>query len=734
MPVRVIDTIKPQTNVFPVVEAVDVAVDATNRLPAALAAKADVTTAENLQGQINQIVISSTAEAVVAPEVAQARVGADNTEYDTLKERLDEEYGTLKRTLNEGLPNIENNNCKILFDINNISLSTDKQYVHYFNGEVYPSTVFRATDFIPIESNQTVYVTIWKMSDVGDNGLAFYDANKEFISGSGLRYPVSESGEYEVYETPVRVPASAKYIRVSVNDEQQNAFKIKSYDVPLYAKLNEVERINSPNRIYAIRGGLTDSGEYVANSYRASISDIDVSPNKRINIVLPETITIAKVLEKKNGTYYLTNNFNTNKKYNVAEIIASDDTQYISISFAHLDYDLERITDEELFGIEVKAAGRFDDVLNDLEGYNSINHIAKEFHLLPIKYEIGSFNISGTTFYQKLTASTRLRTASPINVSGFSSLLISLSADYQATIIQLDAEKMPLSGTNPWLDGGEVILSETCSYIDVTIRGTDNHDMQISEKSNLRLSAKSSFANIKKQTSEMTVDFLRVFTSFTGIGDSLMAGYTSDGTHTVNSAEARSAGNNWIEYLCSRLNRDCTNLAVGSSTAENWRYVNQSGTTDSDIEKADIPTSCYMLGLGVNDVRQTKTVGTASDIKSDYNNNINSFYGNYDYLINRLKIFNPYAKIFCFLIPSSEGNVAPYNSAIEHIASLYSNVYAINLENVEVYTDAFISGSFKAGHYNPMMYNYMSCIIEKALNNFIKNNMQKFAWVPYEYN
>ena len=42
-----------------------------------------------LQNEIDQIVISASAEAVVAPEVAAARVSEDGTAYSTLKERLD---------------------------------------------------------------------------------------------------------------------------------------------------------------------------------------------------------------------------------------------------------------------------------------------------------------------------------------------------------------------------------------------------------------------------------------------------------------------------------------------------------------------------------------------------------------------------------------------------------------------------------------------------------------------
>ncbi len=94
MSVNIIDTLKPKGNgSFPVVEASDVSVSAGLRLPEALGAKAnaaDVSAATTeLHGEINQIVISASAEAVVAPEVAQARVDDGGTSFSTLKERLD---------------------------------------------------------------------------------------------------------------------------------------------------------------------------------------------------------------------------------------------------------------------------------------------------------------------------------------------------------------------------------------------------------------------------------------------------------------------------------------------------------------------------------------------------------------------------------------------------------------------------------------------------------------------
>lgn len=94
MSVKIIDTLKPKNNgSFPIVEAVDVSVSEDLRLPEALDAKADASavsasTAE-LQAEIDQIVISSSAESVVAPEVAAARVDASGTSHATLKARID---------------------------------------------------------------------------------------------------------------------------------------------------------------------------------------------------------------------------------------------------------------------------------------------------------------------------------------------------------------------------------------------------------------------------------------------------------------------------------------------------------------------------------------------------------------------------------------------------------------------------------------------------------------------
>lgn len=152
MPVFVIDTIKPKNNgSFPVVEAIDVfvegytsladavtnfaTIDIIDDINDALSGKAnssDVATATaNLQGQIDQIVISASAESVVAPEVAASRVGENGTSYATLKARLDAENAELTSAV-DTIASLDSNNI----------LNEGTQIDGYYNGSRNPSSSY----------------------------------------------------------------------------------------------------------------------------------------------------------------------------------------------------------------------------------------------------------------------------------------------------------------------------------------------------------------------------------------------------------------------------------------------------------------------------------------------------------------------------------------------------------------------------------------------------------------
>lgn len=221
-------------------------------------------------------------------------------------------------------------------------------------------------------------------------------------------------------------------------------------------------------------------------------------------------------------------------------------------------------------------------------------------------------------------------------------------------------------------------------------------------------------------------NFMQVFPKYTVIGDSMACGYTKVGNVSVDSATARPTGNNWAGYLQLRTGRTFTNIAVGGTTAKDWR--------NTHITTANIETDCYLVGMGANDLRQGLNVGTSEDIASNHADNADSYYGNFDYLIRQIKEYNPKAHIFVFTIPKSEGStVENYNEAIRYITNLYDKVHCIDLYNLypTEYTEGFIAKSFINGHYYPLVYNYMSKMIEKAICDYILENYDLFQEVPY---
>lgn len=226
-------------------------------------------------------------------------------------------------------------------------------------------------------------------------------------------------------------------------------------------------------------------------------------------------------------------------------------------------------------------------------------------------------------------------------------------------------------------------------------------------------------------------NLMQIFPIYSVLGDSLACGFMNIDGVSVSSANAKMYGNNWTKYLSLRTGRRFNNLAVGGSTTTLWR--------NTHISTANVATSAYIIGLGVNDRRSQVTVGSQSDIKSDYTQNSVSTYGNLDYIVNKLKEFNPYCHIFMLTIPAIEdhynlstfGSCERQNAAIRYVAGLYDNVHLIDLHNVGGYASELISDTFIANHFNPISYADMSTLIESTINAYMADNYNLFRTAPY---
>jgi hypothetical protein len=235
MPVNVIDTLKPKNGLnFPVVEAIDVFVDGFDNLAdavshfatdvmieainAVLSDKAntsDVNTAvSGLQAQIDQIA-QAAGTGTADTEVAQARVGADGTSYQTLKGRLDAEKSDsdAKIAESEKAINALSDTLANSFESEKTDLEytfTDSKYINS-EGDIVntsSSSEYGVSNYIDVSDYS--YLSLYCVSGFEHGFYAFYDSSYQFISGS-----FAESGANRKYVGNAIVPINAKYIVIT---------------------------------------------------------------------------------------------------------------------------------------------------------------------------------------------------------------------------------------------------------------------------------------------------------------------------------------------------------------------------------------------------------------------------------------------------------------------------------------------------------------------------------------
>ena len=234
MPVNVIGTLKPKNNgKFPVAEAVDIKVTEDLRLDEALenkadlvtlnfalAGKADISDINSLQAEIDQIVISSSAEAVVAPEVAAARVGADGVTYSTLKAREDADSKKF----------LDFKNDIVVSNVNYLLNSLYTEDYCYYNGiepRELPNANVGIYAAIPIFEGVTYYYRdlygYFCWYKIGDNDAVRFTSNEATISSGSF----TASGNGYVYITiDKRIVSDSR----TIFTDSQEMYLSKSYN------------------------------------------------------------------------------------------------------------------------------------------------------------------------------------------------------------------------------------------------------------------------------------------------------------------------------------------------------------------------------------------------------------------------------------------------------------------------------------------------------------------------
>ena len=229
-----------------------------------------------------------------------------------------------------------------------------------------------------------------------------------------------------------------------------------------------------------------------------------------------------------------------------------------------------------------------------------------------------------------------------------------------------------------------------------------------------------------------------LFTSFIRfgvIGDSLASGEcvsNENGVVHYNDLYEYS----WGQFMARNHGMQCINFSKGGLTTRSW--LNESVGLPK-LLNPDNKCNSYIIGLGTNDVTAlgVNYLGTISDVHvDDFTLNADTYYGNYARIIGYIKQVQPKAKIFVLTNPkplTASELYVQYNNAIKDIATLYDNVYVIDLQDdyLTNFTSGFINDNVRSGHYNAIGYNYISELLFDILNNYMLNNYNEFKQVEF---
>ena len=142
----------------------------------------------------------------------------------------------------------------------------------------------------------------------------------------------------------------------------------------------------------------------------------------------------------------------------------------------------------------------------------------------------------------------------------------------------------------------------------------------------------------------------------------------------------------------------------------------------------DNPHELYVLCLGIND-KERVTLGSLSDIKQDYAQNENTFYGNYGKIISQIKEHAPNAKILIskvFIVTYAGGAYYDYsNKAVEEIAN-YFNIPFIDTKDDSFFSSAYFDSSMVKGHPVAPTYSGIAVGMNKLISKCIESNPNYF--------
>lgn len=226
-----------------------------------------------------------------------------------------------------------------------------------------------------------------------------------------------------------------------------------------------------------------------------------------------------------------------------------------------------------------------------------------------------------------------------------------------------------------------------------------------------------------------------MFERFAIIGDSFAAGSISTDGETLVDYPSES----WGRMLASKYGIGLMLYAKGGVSTHDFMdsthaYYNKTGFGALNFDTSQYGDSgLYLLCIGINDATadpNSTNIGTSADIKTNPDQNNNTFWGNYGKIIQKIQSINADGRIICCgfkraSIPASDASYANYNLAIKNIAQYFSLPYINPLDNPFFTSDLYLN-NMVLRHPTAPIFSAFAKAMDKLIQDCIVDNLAYF--------
>lgn len=738
MSVKIIDTLKPKNNgSFPIVEAVDVAVSADLRLPEALAAKADAsalsatdaavatkadasavaTATANLQGQIDQIEISSTAEAIVAPEVSAARVGYDGKSYQTLKSRLDSEAEETAEEISK------------ILDVSEAEYTSTSGYYITPSGSKSQSQGFAYTAPIELKKNEEIrfkaagYLTYVSMISTCNS------------DGTGIVSKVRSTGN-DVSEYSY-VATEDQYIILSYDETKSNSASIVGENSPgavsrkCNALSNEVDvlqsAIMSPSTVFDFSDTETyTAGKYVQSNGSVGSSDgfaksipIHADKGTKITFYAKGYLTHVAMIAKYENGIYTPLVISTGSSAATYEYTTTEECDIVLSTMVDINPSATFQPIDRISVVDNRCDELVEEVANVQNAIQS-QTITYDFSD-PETYTSGKYVQANGS----VGTSEGFAKSNPIHIEKGTSIRFFAEGYLTHVAIISKFENgvyVPLViSTGSSATTYEYTTTEACDIVfstslDINPIAYMQPPDRITIISDVCKKNEDDIAELKNDYE--TIDYTFLFRRMIGIGDSLMSGEIYD---TANDYMRDCYHYSWLAMLSKYNDAEYHCFSNGGLTTRGWLRSHWK----TDLESiTDVPDVVF-IALGTNDKNYQESIptGTPEDDSSD-----ETFCGYYKQIIELVHSVNPYAKVICCSMYTTSNDDAEYSSLVEAISQQYSYCYYIDIPantTIRPYPNSVYAENW---HFSTLGYRVIADVVHKLLNDSITDNLADYKY------